>query len=109
MQVAVSMHSVKAGIAIVALPLVMLGASSMSIGLRPILPAGIQRAAGLVVSVVGVVWAALFWVIASIFDFEGWNAINGIGTVIALVWLMMLGRTMQSGTIGSHNNTSVNA
>ncbi|WP_419921427.1 hypothetical protein [Candidatus Poriferisodalis sp.] len=109
MQVAVSMHSIKAGIAIVALPLVMLGASSVSIGLRPILPAGLQRAAALVVSVVGVVWAVLFWVIASIFDFEGWNAINGIGAVIALIWLMMLGRTMQSGTIGRHNNTSVNA
>ena len=48
MQVAVSMHSIKAGIAIVALPLVMLGASSVSIGLRPILPAGLQRAAALV-------------------------------------------------------------
>ncbi len=104
MQVAVSMHSVKAGIAIVALTLVMLGASSVSIGLRPILPAGIQRAAALVVPVVGVVWAALFWVIASIFDFEGWNAVNGIGFVVALIWLMMLGRTMQSGTIGSHNS-----
>ena len=37
------------------------------------------------------------------------HAINSIGFVIVVIWLMMLGRTMQSGTIGGHNSTSADA
>jgi hypothetical protein len=105
MGVAVAMHSVKAGFLFVAVPLVMLGAASMALGLIPILPKGFHRGAALVTAVVGIVWTALFWVIAAIVDFEGWDVINGIGGLVAVLWLMLLGRSMASGSIGAHNNT----
>lgn len=108
-QIALTMYTVKAGFAFVGVPLVMLGAASMALGLIPILPRGLHRTAALVTAVVGIVWTLLFWVIAAIVDFEGWNAINGIGGVIAVLWLMMLGRTMMNGKIGAHNNTAANA
>ncbi|WP_419930674.1 hypothetical protein [Candidatus Poriferisodalis sp.] len=105
MQVALAMHSVKAGFAFVAIPLVMLGAASMAIGLMPILPRGFHRGAALFTAAVGIVWTTLFWIIAAIVDFEGWDVINGIGGLVAVLWLMLLGRSMVSGSIGAHNNT----
>lgn len=105
MQVALAMHSVKAGFAFVAIPLVMLGAASMALGLIPILPRGFHRGAALFTAVIGIVWTTLFWIIAAIVDFEGWDVINGIGGLVAVLWLMLLGRTMVSGSIGAHNNT----
>lgn len=104
MNVAVAMHSVKAGIAFVASPLVMLGAASMALGLMPILPKGFYRSAALITAVVGIAWTVLFWIVAATVDFEGWNAINGFGALIALLWLILLGRSMISGSIGAHNN-----
>ena len=109
MQVALAMHSVKAGIAFVAAPLVMLGAASLALGLMPILPRGFHRGAALVAAVVGIVWTVLFWIIAAIVDFEGWDVINGIGALVAVLWLMLLGRSMVSGSMGAHNNTTVSA
>lgn len=105
MQVALAMHSVKAGFAFVAIPLVMLGAASMALGLIPILPRGFHRGAALFTAVIGIVWTTLFWIIAAIVDFEGWDVINGIGGLVAVLWLMLLGRSMVSGAIGAHNNT----
>ena len=109
MQVALAMHSVKAGFAFVAIPLVMLGAASMALGLMPILPKGFHRSAALFTAAVGIVWTVLFWIIAAIVDFEGWDVINGIGGLVAVLWLMLLGRSMISGSIGAHNNTAANA
>ncbi len=105
MQVALAMHSVKQGFAFVSTPLVMLGAASMALGLMPILPKGFHRAAALITASVTIVWTVLFWIIAAIVDFEGWNAINGVGGFVAVLWLMLLGRSMISGLIGAHNNS----
>ena len=83
----------------------MLGAASMALGLIPILPRGCHRGAALFTAVIGIVWTTLFWIIAAIVDFEGWDVINGIGGLVAVLWLMLLGRSMVSGAIGAHNNT----
>lgn len=104
MQVAVTMHAVKAGFAFIGMPLFMMGMSSMAVGLHPILPRGLHRTVALVVSVIGIVWVVLFWIVGALVEFEGRNAINGFAIAIPVIWLMMLGRTMTKGTIGAHNN-----
>lgn len=104
MQVAVTMHAVKAGLAFIGMPLFMMGMSSMAVGLYPILPPGLHRKVALLVSVIGIVWVVLFWIVAALVDFEGWNAITGFAVAIPIIWLMMLGRTMTNGKIGAHNN-----
>ena len=104
MQVAVTMHAVKAGLSFIGMPLFMMGMSSMAVGLHPILPPGLHRRVALVVSVIGIAWVVLFWIVAALVDFEGWNAITGFAVAIPIIWLMMLGRTMMNGKIGAHNN-----
>lgn len=104
MTVAVTMHAVTAGLAFIGMPLFMMGMAAASVGLRPILPPGLHRIVALVVFAVGIVWVGLFWIVAALVDFEGWNAINGIAVSIPVIWLLMVGRIMMNGDIGAHNN-----